>query len=108
MFLSCHHNYQISFFCLFVFLSLAKKDYFYSISIKKSQRERMTDKQKKRKKVSKNYVIFEISNTQDGLLFARLTRENGSFQCNTLWDCLSVHALITIDLFTDTAAILSK
>ena len=68
----------------------------------------MTDKQKKRKKVSKNYVIFEISNTQDGLLFARLTRENGSFQCNTLWDCLSVHALITIDLFTDTAAILSK
>ena len=68
----------------------------------------MTDKQKKRKKVSKNYVILEISNTQDGLLFARLTRENGSFQCNTLWDWLSVHALITTDLFTDTAAILIK
>ena len=68
----------------------------------------MTDKQKKRKKVSKNYVIFEISNTQDGLLFARLTRENGSFQCNTLWDWLSVRALITTDLFTDTTAILSK
>ena len=68
----------------------------------------MTDKQKKRKKVSKNYVIFEISNTQDGLLFARLTRENGSFQCNTLWDWLSVRALITTDLLTDTAAILSK
>ena len=30
----------------------------------------MTDKQKKRKKVSKNYVIFEISNTQDGRMVA--------------------------------------
>ena len=98
------------FFFLFVCFSFFSKEglFLFYINKKKSQRERMTDKQKKRKKVSKNYVIFEISNTQDGLLFARLTRENGSFQCNTLWDCLSVHALITIDLFTDTAAILSK
>ena len=41
-------------FLLVCFSSLAKKDYFYYITMKKSQWERKTDKQKKRKKVSKN------------------------------------------------------